>query len=100
MTSLNGKAVLLAFCEENSPVTGEFPSQRPVTRSFDVFFYLRLVKRLSKQTSDLRRHRAHYDIIIMIPSGNTDGYFGLYAMDSRYIAVKYNTILHTAQLRI
>ena len=33
----------------NSPVTGEFPAQRPVTRSFDVFFDLRLNKRLSKQ---------------------------------------------------
>ena len=29
---------------------GEFPTQRPVTRSFDVFFDLRLNKRLSKQT--------------------------------------------------
>ena len=29
--------VLLALCTGNSPVTGEFPSQRPVTRSFDVF---------------------------------------------------------------
>ena len=28
---------------------GEFPAQRPVTRSFDVFFDLRLNKRLSKQ---------------------------------------------------
>ena len=28
---------------------GEFPAQRPVTRSFDVFFHLRLNKRLSKQ---------------------------------------------------
>ena len=28
---------------------GEFPTQRPVTRSFDVFFVLRLNKRLSKQ---------------------------------------------------
>ena len=28
---------------------GEFPTQRPVTRSFDVFFDLRLNKRLSKQ---------------------------------------------------
>ena len=27
---------------------GEFPTQRPVTRSFDVFCYLRLNKRLSK----------------------------------------------------
>ena len=32
------------------PVTGEFLSQRPVTRSFDVFFHLHLNKRLSKQT--------------------------------------------------
>ena len=30
------------------PDTGEFPAQRPVTRSFDVFFDLRLNKRLSK----------------------------------------------------
>ena len=25
-------------CAGNWPVTGEFPSKRPVTRSFDVFF--------------------------------------------------------------
>ena len=31
---------LLALCAGNSPVTGEFPAQRPVTRSFDVFFEL------------------------------------------------------------
>ena len=41
---------LLAFCAGNSPVTGEFPAQRPVTRIFDVFFDLRLNKRLSKQS--------------------------------------------------
>ena len=29
---------------------GEFPTQRPVTRSFDVFFHLRLDKRLNKQS--------------------------------------------------
>ena len=29
---------LLALCEENPPVTGGFPSQRPMTHSFDVFF--------------------------------------------------------------
>ena len=38
----------LAFCEGNTPVTGEFPSQRSVTRNFGVFFDLRLNKRLSK----------------------------------------------------
>ena len=43
---------LLALCAGHSPVTGEFPSQRPVTRSFDVFFDLRLNKRLSKQSWD------------------------------------------------
>ena len=40
----------LTLCVGNSPVTGEFPAQRPVTRSFDVFFVLRLNKRLSKQS--------------------------------------------------
>ena len=40
----------LALCAGNSPVTGEFPSQRPVTRSIDVFFHLCLNKRLSKQS--------------------------------------------------
>ena len=43
-------SALLAICEWNSPVTGEFPSQRPVTRSFDVFFDLRQNKRLSRQS--------------------------------------------------
>ena len=43
-------SALLAFCAGNSPVIGEFPAQRPVTRSFDVFFALRLNKRLSKQS--------------------------------------------------
>ena len=42
-------AALLALCGWNSPVTGEFLTQRPMTRSFDVFFDLCLNKRLSKQ---------------------------------------------------
>ena len=37
----------LAICAENSPVSGEFPAQRPVTRSFDIIFDLRLNKQLS-----------------------------------------------------
>ena len=44
-------SALLALCAGNSPVTGEFPSQRPVRRSFlEVFIDLRLNKRLSKQS--------------------------------------------------
>ena len=42
-------SALLAFRAVNSPVTGEFPAQRPVTRSFDVYFDLRPNKWLSKQ---------------------------------------------------
>ena len=41
---------LLAICAGNSPVPGEFPTQRPVTRNFDVFFNLRPNKLLSKQS--------------------------------------------------
>ena len=41
-------SALLAICAGNSPVPGEFPAQRPVTRSFDVYFDLRPNKRLSK----------------------------------------------------
>ena len=59
-------SALLAFCVGNSPVPGEFPAQRPVTRSFEVFFDLRPNKTLSKQSwgwwsetpsSSLWRHR-------------------------------------------
>ena len=43
-------SALLAICTGNSPVPGEFPAQRQVTRSFDIFFDLRLNKGLSKQS--------------------------------------------------
>ena len=60
-------SALLAICAGNSPVTGEFPAQRPVTWSFDVFFDLHLNKRLSKQSSgDLRCHCVHHDVTVMI----------------------------------
>ena len=51
MTSSNGNIFRVTdhLCEEFTG-PGEFHAQRPVTRSFDVFFYLRLNKRLSKQS--------------------------------------------------
>ena len=60
-------SVLLALCAENSPAPGEFPSQRPVTQSFDVLFDLRLNKRWvnNREAGDLRRHCVHYDAIVM-----------------------------------
>ena len=42
-------SVLLALCVGNLLDTGDSPSQRPVTRGFDVFFDLRLNKRFNKQ---------------------------------------------------
>ena len=43
-------SALLAICAGYSPVPGKFPTQRPVTRSFDVYFDLHPNKRLSKQS--------------------------------------------------
>ena len=43
-------SALLAICAGNSPVPGELPTQRPVTRSFDIYFDLPLNKKLSKQS--------------------------------------------------
>ena len=49
MTSSNENiSALLTRCAMNSPIPCEFPSQRPVTRNFDIFFDLRPNKRLSK----------------------------------------------------
>ena len=58
MTSSNGNILrvtgplcgLLAISAGNLPVTGEFPSQRSVTRIFDIFLDVRLNERLSKQS--------------------------------------------------
>ena len=60
-------SALLALCAGNSPVSGEFPAQRPVTRSFDVFFDLRLINGWvnTHEAGDLRRYRVHYDVIVM-----------------------------------
>ena len=58
-------SALLALCEGFLPVIGEFPSQRTVKRSFDVLFDLHPNNSLTnhRDAGDLRRHRAHYDVI-------------------------------------
>ena len=62
-------SALLTICAGNSPVPGEFPAQRPVTQSIDVFFDI--ANRINgwvnnDEAGDLRRHRAHYDVTVMI----------------------------------
>ena len=61
---------LLALCAGNLPVNGEFPSQRPVTRSFDVFMFPLICTWANtwvnnRDAGDFRRHRADYDVIVM-----------------------------------
>ena len=62
-------SVLLALCVGNSPVTGEFPAQRPVTWSFDVSLICAWINGLAnnREAGDLRRHR-NYDVIAMVLS--------------------------------
>ena len=60
-------SALLALCAGNSPVTGEFYSQRPVTGSFDVFFIFARISGWvnNDEAGDVRRHRANYDVTVM-----------------------------------
>ena len=60
-------ATFLAICVWNSSVTGEFPTQRTLTRNFDVFFDLRLnqLLRNNRDAGNLIRHRTRYDVIVM-----------------------------------
>ena len=63
-------SAILALCAGNSPVTGEFPSQRPVTQSSDIFFGLLYAETNgwinNRDAGGLRRHCAHYDATIML----------------------------------
>ena len=58
-------SALLAICVGNSPVAGEFPAQRPVTWSFDIFSDLINDWVNNREAGDLRRHRGHYDVNVM-----------------------------------
>ena len=64
MTSSNGNIFRVT-----GHVCGEFtgPAQRPVTRSFDVFFDLHRINGwvYNGEAGDLRRHRAHFDVTVM-----------------------------------
>ena len=61
-------SALLVLCKGNPPVTGGFPSQRPVLQSFVVFVDLRLNRRLIKKNRDAggrRRNPAHDDVTVL-----------------------------------
>ena len=60
-------SALLAICAGNSPVPGEFPAQRPVTRNFHVSLICAWINRWvnNREAGDLIRYCAHYDVIVM-----------------------------------
>ena len=68
MTSSNGNIFRVTgpLCGEFTG-PGEFPAQRPVTRSFDVFFDLRLNSGWvnNREAGNLSRHRGHYNVIVI-----------------------------------
>ena len=57
-------SALLALCAGNSPVTGEFPSQRPVTRSFDIFYDVTVMLSNNMVSNDLARCWCSFFIIL------------------------------------
>ena len=69
-------SALLALCEGNPKVTGGFPSQRPVTWSFDVYLICAWANGWAnnRDASDLRRHCAHYERPSIIDIENLSRY--------------------------
>ena len=61
-------SALQVLCAGNSPVTGEFPAQGPVTRSFDVYLIFAWINGWvnSRKAGDSRRHQAPYDVTVML----------------------------------
>ena len=61
-------SALLALCAGNSPVTGEFPSQRASDSELWCFLWSAPCINgwvNNREAGDLRRHRGHYDVIVM-----------------------------------
>ena len=60
-------SALLTLWEGNSPVTGEFPSQRPVARSFHVYLICAWTNDWvnTRDAGDLRHHCSHNDVTVI-----------------------------------
>ena len=91
-----GVTKFYSVCAGNSPVTGEFTSQRTETRSFDVFFLLGLNKRLSKQSRrwwsemPLWRHCDLQCLRYLVSNWETLGSDHCIAHDGRYIEMRFS----------
>ena len=95
-------SALLAIRAGNSPIPGEFPAQRPVTRSFYHVDVSLICARISGwvnngEAGDFRRHRAHYDVIVMFD--NLPGKPSI-KVHNRVTWGKTPTLRHEAQISI
>ena len=79
-------SALLALCAGNSPVTGEFPWQWSVKWSWCFLWSAHWINDWvdNREAGDLRRHQAHYDIIVMWHSGGLLLLFILYVYPGRH----------------
>ena len=61
-------SALLAICARNSPVLGEFPAQRPVTRSLVFSLICAWISGWvnNREAGYMRRYRVHYDVMVMV----------------------------------
>ena len=59
-------SALLAICAGNWPATGEFPAQRPVMLMFSLMCTWINAWVNNVGAGDLRRHRVHYDVTVML----------------------------------
>ena len=97
MTSSNRNIFRVTdLCEGNSPVLDGFPSHRPLTRSFDVFFSWANVWENNWDTGDLRRHDAHYNVTVTVEIYT--GRFGtLHVLKCHFTREYFNTSVYIAQ---
>ena len=98
MTSSNENiSALLALCAGNSPVIGEFPSQRPVTRAlmFSMICVWTNGWVNNRDTGDLRRNRAHYDATVMSCEIVLNG-MPQYPTDDKLTLVDFDVWCHMA----
>ena len=82
-------SALLAICAGNSLVTGEFPAQRPVTRSLMFSLIYAWINGWvnNREAGDLSCHRPHYDVTVMLLS-----YLNCVSIHEAFNVIDINTV--------
>ena len=78
---------LLALRVDNSPVTDEFPSQRPVTRSFCCFHPWINDWVNNREVGDLRHHRTHRNDVLGSDWYTTEDIWNIWKARSKHLCL-------------